>query len=335
MSTSTLGFLALPLLSGSKNRPKRSAAETLWVSRASMPHEVQEIYCARKGNQIHVAGGLVANGEGLEVSSKHMVYKAAEDTWVLRAPLPEARHHLQLVALGERLFGLGGFAVRGPGAFWVMQNQTWEYLEDANGWEVREPAPETHGETVGAGLDGYIHLIGGRRPRGSSNRTWNDQADTDRHLVYDPVAHRWATAAPAPTPRNSAAGAVIDGLWYVTGGRQVNGGNLGILEIYDPREDRWRTAAPMPQGQGGLAAASAGGKLYAFGGEFFDSGGGVYKECWCYNPTDDSWGRTTPMKSPRHGLAGTAIGRDIYAIGGALQAGGNRTSKRVEMLRTD
>lgn len=91
----------------------------------------------------------------------------------------------------------------------------------------------------------------------------------------------------------------------------------------------------MPQGQGGLAAASAGGKLYAFGGEFFDNGGGVYKECWCYNPTEDSWGRTTPMKSPRHGLAGTAIGRDIYAIGGALQAGGNQTSNRVEMLRTD
>lgn len=316
-------------------KSKNTLAASEWRSLASMPYRVQEIYCALRGKEIHVAGGLISGEQGLNVSPHHMAYHTMEDQWIEKEPLPEDRHHLQMVVLGERLFGLGGFALRGPREFWVMQKQTWEYLNDQDRWESRSPAPATHGETVAAAIQDRIHLIGGRMPSGSRNQVWNDHVDTKRHLVYDPDSDRWDTAAPALTARNSAAGAMINQLWYVAGGRQVSGGNLGTLEIYDYREDRWRTVAPMPQGQGGLAAASVGGKLYAFGGEFFDNGGGVYQECWCYDPQKDSWSPSTPMKSPRHGLAGTSFDGKIYAIGGALQAGGNRTSNRVEALSPD
>ncbi|MFN3610355.1 MAG: kelch repeat-containing protein [Hyphomonas sp.] len=108
---------------------------------------------------------------------------------------------------------------------------------------------------------------------------------------------------------------------------------MAAHEVYDAREDRWRTAAPMPQAQGGLAAAALGGKLYAFGGEFFDNGGGVYREAWVYDPASDAWAAIAPMPHPRHGLGAVTVESAIYVIGGALKASGVETSALVEIYR--
>jgi len=125
--------------------------------------------------------------------------------------------------------------------------------------------------------------------------------------------------ADAPTARNSAAAAVIDGKVYVVGGRQnlkqPDGSmrivNLTNLEVYDPRTDGWDLGAPMPQGQGGLAADSIDGKLYVFGGEQWTPEKPVFGDSWVYDPAADAW----------RALTAAAVGSRVFVLGGATKTG--------------
>jgi len=237
-----------------------------------------------------------------------------------------------------------GFESPSQNAIWTMQSSGWvfSYLLVRIGPAFYWPSSGQFGmpdlpvpcaeAVVGVTGDDTLHLAGGRTPKGEANANWNDHTDTGHHFVLTSLDGQWETAAPCLTKRNSAAGDVINGNLHVVGGRTVGGGNVATHEVYDHAEDRWRTAAPMPQAQGGLAVAAVNDKLYAFGGEYFDNGGGVYKEAWVYDASTDAWSALPDMPNPRHGLGAVALDGKIYVIGGALQASGVDTSAIVDIF---
>jgi len=304
-----------------------------WQREVSMPYKLQEIYCSVLNNKIHLAGGFIDNNGIIGVSSNHIVFDPKANIWKSMAPIPEPRHHLQIVSHQGKLYAFGGFKAKSENQLWMMEEQAWKFDYANDSWEVMNSAPKKNAEAVSASLGDFIHIVGGRQPKGSPNSEYQDHEDTNSHLVYDAASNSWDSAAPALSKRNSAAGAVINGLFYVAGGRTMSGNNVPSLEIYDPKEDKWRSGSPMPQGQAGLAAATIGGKLYAFGGEYFDNGRGVFKECWSYNPESDQWSASVPMLTPRHGLGAATVGTKIYAIGGAIKAGALQTSKLLESIQ--
>jgi len=325
--------------------PIQSAASSgTWASGVPLPFPVQEIYpCAHNG-AIHLAGGFVAeNGQITGPTAAHIAWRPSDTTWKAGPDLPVARHHPQLISWQGVLFAFAGFESPSSQAVWTMQSSGYRllgHLFPPNGpaitveptWTNAPSLPSPCAEAVVGVLgDGTMHLAGGRTPKGQANAQWSDHIDTDHHFVLADLTGKWETAAPCLTKRNSAAGDVINGNLHVVGGRTVGGGNVATHEVYDHAEDRWRTAAPMPQAQGGLAAAAVGGKLYAFGGEYFDNGGGVYKEAWAYDPASDAWSALPDMPNPRHGLGAVALDGKIYVIGGALQASGVDTSAIVDI----
>ncbi len=313
--------------------PQGASPTGCWSAQPSLPFAVQEIYPAGHNGRIHIAGGLLGeSGRVVGVSDRHIAYDPATGASADLASLPAARHHPHAVSHGGRLYLLGGFGSN-PGAVnWIMSTDTLLYDDSANAWTTLAPAPEPHAEVVATSLGDRIHIVGGRRPKGAANAAYQDHEDVDRHLVFDPAANAWSRAAPALSARNSAAGAVIGGLWHVAGGRSVTGGPSDAHEVYDPREDRWRNAAAMPQrsGAGGNAAVTLGGALYVFGGEYFDNGGRVHPEVWRYDPRADAWAAATPMPTPRHGLGAVALGDAAWLVGGARKPSGNDTSDAVE-----
>lgn len=304
-----------------------------WASRPPLPFAVQEIYPAGHRGRIHIAGGLLGQGgRVVGVSDRHIAYDPKTGASAKLASLPAARHHPHAVDHNGRLYLLGGFGTN-PGAVnWIMSTDTLLYDDAANSWSALAPAPEPQAEVVATSLGASIHVVGGRRPKGAANLAYGDHEDVTRHLVYDPAANKWRSAAPALSARNSAAGAVIDGRWHVVGGRSVAGGPTDAHEVYDPKEDRWRKAAPMPKGSGagGNAAGQILGQLYVFGGEYFDNGGRVHPEVWRYDPKTDAWASAPPMPTPRHGLGAVVFGDDIWLVGGAKKPSGNDTSDVVE-----
>lgn len=303
------------------------AQEPGWTPRASLPWAVQEIYAAVWDGKIVTAGGLMMRrGAPLHVEDRVGAYDPARDVWSELPRLPEKRHHPMVMTAGGQLHVVGGYSQTSAGD-WVNTTTAWT-LRDG-GWVEGAALPSPQAEAVGVGVGDRLHLITGRTPAGAANAGWNDQADTDRHLVWSDG--RWETARPCPMARNSAAAAVLDGAIWVAGGRTVSGGGTGRLDRYDPATDRWDTLAPIPRSYaqnnqvgGGLAMAEAGGRLVAFGGEWFARpGGGVFAETWIYDPSRDAWTAGPDMKTPRHGLAAASVGGAVYAIaGGAVVSGG-------------
>jgi len=314
-----------------------------WTPLADMPFPVQEIYPApfwkqRDGAQslkpkpyniIVNAGGLTPSGPN-NVTDKVTFYDPLYDAWGYGEDLPEARHHIALVNNNGYLYGVGGFA-RDANGGWQMRSNCWRIGAIDEQWDEMRPMPHPKAEMVCASLNGLIHVVGGRAPYGSQNSEWSHHIDTDEHWIYDAAADRWHTLAPLPTPRNSSAGAVVNGVLYVIGGRTVNDGNSAVVEVYDSLSDRWNRAAPMPKAQGGLAAAVMNGKIYAFGGEYFSPGsGGVFAEAWEYNPRSDHWRAVAAMPRRRHGLGAVTIDNAIYVMGGAANVSGGNTSAALD-----
>ncbi|MFN7056081.1 Kelch repeat-containing protein [Hyphomonas sp.] len=306
-----------------------------WSMGDPLPFPVQEIYPCLHDGAIHLAGGFIAEaGRITGPTAAHHVWRPDGRCWQPAPALPAARHHPHLISFAGRLFVIGGFESPSAEAIWQAQSTGWILDEASGNWQAAPELPARSAEAVLlVGGTGLMHFMGGRSPAGESNASWQDQTDQTHHFVLDATDGRWREAAPCPTARNSASGAVIDGRLHIVGGRSVAGGNTAVHEVYDPAEDRWRDAAPMPQAQGGLAAAELGGKLYAFGGEFFNDGGGVYPEAWVYDPATDSWAAIAPMPHPRHGLGAVTLDGAIHVIGGALKVGGNETSEIVEIYR--
>ena len=158
--------------------------------------------------------------------------------------------------------------------------------------------------------------------------------------MFNPATKRWLALANAPTPRNSAASAVIDGKIYVVGGRKfiknadgtTRQVNVANLEVYDPRRDRWETRSPLPLARGGLAGTSRFGKLYIFGGEQWVPEQKVFAESWVYNPNIDAWSALPPLPTPRHGLGASAVANRIFVFGGATKTGGDAATTSHEVL---
>ncbi|MEM8987093.1 MAG: kelch repeat-containing protein [Pseudomonadota bacterium] len=300
-----------------------------WRSAPSLSRPVQEIYPAMHGGEIWLSGGLVAEaGRITGPTVETHIFNRQSNAWRPGPALPTPRHHPHLQSHQGVLFCIGGFEVMAADAVWIMQNGGWKLT--SNGWEPLTPAPSPIGEAVTASIGEGLHVCGGRQPKGEVNRDTADHTDVGAHHVL--IADVWETAAPLPTPRNSATAEMINADWRVVGGRTVANGNSTAHEVYDSQEDRWRSAAPLPASRSGLASGVLDGRLYVFGGESLVGERDVFGDCWVYDPASDTWEEGPRMMTPRHGLGGVVLGDGLYAIGGAERPSGEATSNAVEVL---
>ena len=296
----------------------------------------QELYPEVLDGRIYVAGGLLSPNTGY--SAHFEAYDPTKDQWVRLATLPQARHHIALVAADGLIYAIGGFSGGFPN--WQAQSDVFVYQPGDDRWHRGVPLTQPRAEGIAAAVKGKLYLVGGRIPGIPAAAHFNDHADTLLAEVFDPSTQRWSPIANAPTPRNSAASAVIDGKIYVVGGRQAlkqpDGSlrqvNVATLEVYDPSANRWTTRAPMPQAQGGLAASTLGGKLYVFGGEQWVPEQKVFADSWVYDPATDRWSALPPLPTPRHGLGAATIANRIHVFGGGLRVGGNAATDIHEVL---
>lgn len=307
-----------------------------WTEAARPTLERQELYPEVLDGKVYVVGGL--RNPNTDYSSYFEAFDPPRDAWTRLAPLPDARHHITLSALKGRLYAVGGFT--GPFPHWQAQSTVFVYDPAANRWASGVDLPSPRGEGVAAVVGDKLYMIGGRIRATPQASHFLDHMDTRLNEAFDTATGRWQRRADAPTARNSAASAVINGKVYVVGGRTFSRNadgsarqvNLPTLEVYDPVTNLWETRKPMPLAQGGLAATAANGKLYVFGGEQWIPEHKVFGESWVYDPTSDQWEALPSLPTPRHGLGASAVGNRIHVFGGATKTGGNTATAIHEVL---
>ena len=307
-----------------------------WQSRSEMPTARQEIYATSSDSRIYIPGGIL--NDIVTTTSAFEVFNVKENSWQTLASLPSPRHHITPVIVDDKLYAIGGF--HGPYPKWSLKSEMFIYDINSNTWEGGPSLSEPRGEHIAVALGNKIHVVGGRVKQGEGEDHFDNYFDSNSHLVYDTSTGEWVSAASAPTARNSAAAAVIDGLIYVVGGRynaiQKDGTqlqqNVAALERYNPSNDSWQTLAPMPEALGGNAAAALNGMLYVFGGEQWAPEHRVFSSTWVYDPDTNKWNKGPDMPTARHGLAAAAVEGTVITIGGCTEVGGGAAVGTTESL---
>jgi hypothetical protein len=86
------------------------APNPAWQKRAPMTHPRGDFAAeALPGGRIIAMGGETTNGSATEFAMYEAEeYSWANDAWVMKAPLPEARFRFDTAHVGERVYAFGG-----------------------------------------------------------------------------------------------------------------------------------------------------------------------------------------------------------------------------------
>jgi N-acetylneuraminic acid mutarotase len=258
-----------------------------WEDLASMPAPRQEMATAALNGKIYVLAGY--DNKGMSTDSV-FVCNPSTNTWVTAHPLPRVNNHNSAAVAAGKLYSFGG-----------LSNATHVYDPVNDSWTLIAFMHTSHSATAAVGVfNDKIYVAGG--------------VEGTAVEVYDPAANTWTTLASMHVPRNHCGGGVINGKFYVVGGRGSAQAPTA-LEVYDPATNSWSSRAPMPTGRSGIATAVVNGELYVFGGEI----PALHGEVEVYNPNTNTWRSLPPMPLPRHGIWASVIGNRIFLPGGGVE----------------
>ena len=223
------------------------------------------------------------------VSGTLSVY-AAEDSWVSKAPMREARTGAGVAVVNSKIYAIGGANQEGFRA----TNEEYDPVKGA--WRFKAPMPTPRSYFGIAVYQNKIYCLGGYAS-GFSTAGVNE--------VYDPATDTWETKAAMPTPRLNLRGEVVENKIYLIGGVS-HGEQSGVVsslnEVYDPITDEWFDATPIPTAVSSYASAVVDNKIYVI----------TSKLNQIYDAENDSWSLGAPAPSPVV-LASAGATTGVYA----------------------
>lgn len=198
-----------------------------WDSLSVMPSERQHINCAVSNNIIYVIGGFEniccppypqrCNWETCaKISDRNQAYNVLNDKWEELTPLPTPRHGLDMMAVKEKIYVIGGMGSQS--SLWspLSINEMYDPLH--NKWYEKSAMPtprDGYGYSVQKDM---IYLFGG----------WiADEQQTASTIVYDTKNDTWRNATNLPVETGAFAYATINTRIYIFGGD-----NEDYSEIY-------------------------------------------------------------------------------------------------------
>ena len=268
-----------------------------------MPTARTEVTSALLDGVIYVIGGFRATGGNTNLVE---AYDTGNDSWLVKAPLPQSLDHAGAAAVGGKVYVVGGYINFSQG---IISSATYEYDPMADAWTTRSSMPLARAAAATVALDGKIYVLGGVGPPAAVP------------LAYDPTADSWTQLAPMSAEREHLTASVAGSKIYVVGGRQNVIQNVNTIEEYDPTTNSWQGFTKMPTARGGLASGALAGRVHVVGGEDLSPGGSTFSEHEVYDPTSDSWALGPALPTPRHGLTAQVFNDRLYVIGGGPTPG--------------
>ena len=230
-----------------------------------------------------------------------------------------ARHETAAVAVGDRLFLLGGRGNK-PTDVYDTVTREWVVGDDTD----RAPLELHHFQPVAIGTD--IYVLGALTGRVSFP---NEESLADIY-VFDTIESTWTSVGEVPEDRRrgSTAAVLRDGKIYVLGGNTKghNGGAVPWLDEYDPQTGEWRELADAPSSRDHFAAAVINDKLVAAGGRqsFNDGDSGVFANevapTDVYDFATNTWSEGSDIPTLRAGTMVASAGNELLVAGGETAA---------------
>lgn len=247
-----------------------------WTKKKPMPLASHHVSLTEYRGKIYAFGGFVLPPSGPPAwvpIDNAWEYDPVNDSWRALAPLPTKRGSPVAVAVGERLYVIGGAITAHdhsnvhPARPHASTGAVEEYDPAANTWRARAPMPTQRNHAVAGAVGNKVYVIGGRV--GGAFIT-GPSTNTDIVEEYDPAANTWSFRAKMPTPRSAMAAGVHQGRIYVSGGEYQDARMMATyraLEAYDAAKNTWSVLPSMPTARHGLAGAFVGNRLHMVSGD--------------------------------------------------------------------
>jgi N-acetylneuraminic acid mutarotase len=292
------------------------AQTTAWQALAPLPSARQEDAVVALGGRLYVIGGYA----GASIVPFVTVFDGT--AWRRVADLPAPLHHVNAAVVGERIVVAG--ALSGNDFYPVGSVFIYDPAKDAWTDGAAMPTGSERGASAVGAIGSRVYVAGGLG-NGVAVATFS---------VYDVERDAWTKLPDAPLARDHAVACVVDGIFWVIGGRQgAPATNQFSVDWYDPQAGAWREHRAMPTARSGAAGAVLDGRIIVAGGEGnAASTTGVFSVVEVYDTATDSWTRVDPMLTPRHGTGGAILDGAFVVPGGAIRQGFAATSI-VEALR--
>lgn len=291
-----------------------------WTSKAAYP---------RGFGAIGLSAGVVPNASGQSIVYTFggtdgeggsciniLAYNVATNTWTSKGPEPEiCTFNLNGVGrIGNTLYVTGG-STFGGGSFFTGDNTTWAYNAATNHLTTKADTPKLTAEGVSGVIDGKLFVLPGRCATELFPNPGYCETEPFRRLFrYNPATNFWATKKSAPHVHQIGAGGVINGKFYVAGGRDE-----ASLDAYDPATDTWKTLAPLPVG-GEAHGAVLQGKLFVVVTRFVGATSELH--AYAYNPGTNTWSNKAAPKFDHPAIVQVTFNGHpaLLAVGGVTNA---------------
>ena len=198
------------------------AADT-WKALAPMPTKRGSPVAAVVGGKIYVIGGASVHPGSTEPAvhparphrslATVEEYDPATNTWRARSPMPTARNHAAVGAVGGKIYVIGG---RVGAAFIGVASNTdvvEEYDPATDSWgAVRARMPTPRSASAWGTYAGRIYVAGGEFQNAQLMAAYRALE------AYDPAANPWISLPQMPVPRHGLAGAVVGNRLHLASG---------------------------------------------------------------------------------------------------------------------
>lgn len=195
-----------------------------WTRTRPLPAPRHHAAAASVGEYVFLAGGAPGATDRTPTTT---LWRAQPGLpWRARAPMPEGRQGHAMVALGDRLYVVGGVG---------RTDDTLVYDAKSDSWSTAAPIPTGRDHLRAVVWNNEIWALGGRE--GKTLPTVD---------IYDPRRDRWRTGPALPQPMSAMAVGVLDDDLHVVGGedpRFVLGRVIDEHFVLGEGAKRWRKAA--------------------------------------------------------------------------------------------
>lgn len=213
-----------------------------WSAGPTMPVARSSVGAARVGDVVYAIGGSAQAGGRVEVSDAAAALDTRTRKWTRLPPMPTPRYELAAVAVGDRIYAIGGDGGDGP----VRTVEV--YDTGTHRWSAGPPLPEPRASLRAVLLDGRIYAVGGLA----------GDAESTGVQVLDVATGRWSTGPALPAPLSNFGLGAYEGRLHAL--------RHGDHFTYRPGDRAWRRAPAMPTRRHGEGVAAVAGRLYVVGG---------------------------------------------------------------------
>lgn len=223
-----------------------------WTELPPMPVELNHPQLATARGDLYVLGGLTAHLAETAATGRAWRFDIETGRWSALAPLPTSRGAGGAVAIGDRIYVVGG----------VADGQRKTALEaydlDSGTWERLAPMQSPRDHLGAATLGGQLYVLGGRR---------GDGLPLDDFERYDPARDRWERLPGPPEPTSGFGFEAVNGRLVATGGENLRQRVLtGRTWAFDPATREWEALPNMNPPMHGHTMVEYRDRVFVFAG---------------------------------------------------------------------